>query len=529
MIKFALIPLLTVIVMMTHTLAYSQQYKLKADPATLDNPANLLVAVPGGSDYITFSGELADGKNKKTTIIARYDGKFKKVYSNQLPGLDGKAIRDARYVGDKLMLYWTTDDNEVGLSAIDDARGVAEGAPTILYQRQQEVYSGHFSRGNADNGNFQYAFSTSYNRKDDGKTFDGTILDGSGKLLKKFTYSTPEEKYSVSFFNSIQANDGTLFIIYGAAVKKSNRDDYRPFEYALLQVNTDGKITSRSLAALPTGNIQDLTFKMADAKLVFTGLLSPDKKSGYTMFLTGSYEIATGKLMVKQTDLTTLGTVQQLGDTYLKDVSKKGLPNEIAYDTTIAFKDGSAAFIYKTSNRVNSQSYFAVTSHNGMSPGTPSYSVSFQTRGDIYVVKVNAAGVPQWVKVIPLDQEEPDANLAIGTICTTDEKDILHVFFFDNSDNSDAEAGKHHPKKVNTGGKKSTSLCSVRLTPAGTTTKQFIELADPDSDFRISPERSAGLRKNEVAFISFKRKGMNFNVNQIYNNAGYHFGIIAIK
>ena len=516
--------ILTCLVFLTlATSSYSQQYRVKEADNDSENPSHFLLLTPS-NDYIDISGPLPYGKSKKTPSIVRYDSKMKIVYNNPLTELADKKIKAAQYIGNKLVVYWESGENQIGRSFIDDSKGTLEPASSVLFTIQEETAYRFFAFGSSPNGNYKHVFSASYNRKDDGKTFDGVITDNSDKTVRKFTYTTPEDKHSIRMIKSIQSDDGSVYIIYGAIVKKRDQESYKPIEYTILKIPVDGKVAVHQLNDLPEGNIQNLSWQIKGADILFNGLLAKDKKTDFTTFLSGTYDLATGKVITKETELNTLASFRQLDDTYLKKISSKGLPGDIEYDTTIYYKDGSYALIYESNNNYQYQSYFAP---DGSGINKPSYSVNFLLRGNIYVIKVSPLNQPDWIKVIPKDQEEPDINLCIGFACTIDEKSNLHFFFYDVEKNTEAEPGKHSPARVNTAGKKRNSFACVKLTPTGVANKQFIDIAD--NDFYISPERSAGIKAGELAYISMRKKGAAFGLVQLLNNAIYHFGTITIR
>lgn len=522
-----LLPCLILIFFTINEPSYSQQYKLKTAQSESGNPTHFLLLTPQ-QDYIDISGPLPGerNKNRATPSITRYDNKLKAVYNNPLTDLADKEIQAAQYKNGNLIVYWINSENQVGFSLIDDNKGTVRSSPVTLFTTQGDD-ADNFTAGGSANGNYQFVFARSFKKKDEGRTFDGAIMDASGKIIKKFSYTTPEEKNAIKTIRSIQCDDGTLYITYGSTVKKSNNNSFIPIEYTVLQITTAGKVTARKLAALPEGNIRNLTCQAKGSDLVFHALLSRDKKSGFTDFLTGSFDGSSGKVTVKQTDIMSLPSVKDLNETYLKKVISKGLPADMGYDTTIHYNDGSSALVYQVSSLYIHQSYYAVTSNNGMNPNTPSYSVPKELRKDIYVIKVDASGAPTWVKVIPKDQQESDVNLCIGFACTTDDKNNLHFFFYDVETNESAEPGKRKPIAINTGAKSGKTLACVRLTPAGVATKKFIDVAG--DNFYFSPERSRGLKANELMFLSIRKKGMAFKASQLFNNAVYRWETITIK
>jgi hypothetical protein len=355
------------------------------------------------------------------------------------------------------------------------------------------------------------------------------ILDQQYNRLATFTVVTPEEAGDLNNFSCIQGDDGALYMIYSVNVK-SNKDDYTPQVYKVIMVDSKGATRNFPINGLPKGNLNDMAWSIDGTRLSFTGLISHSKKSGFTTVFTGSLDFQKRKGSFHQTEINTL--MANVPD-YLKQYRDDGIPTEASLIKTLTLNDGSHVLILEDNGNYTYQSHYAP-----MSPSNPgfssapsslrmgtmsSYSIVYYNRGNVYVVKTDGNNIPQWVNVITKNQREADMAIAIGTACTVDSKNNIHLFFVDNKKDKDPNCKK--PKEVNGLDAKKNKLACVTITPTGNMTKEFIEQDEPKFRPMLEKSMSTG---NELCFMAIKKKTA-FSMEHMRNHAHYHFGTVRIN
>ena len=113
--------------------------------------------------------------------------------------------------------------------------------------------------------------------------------------------------------------------------------------------------------------------------------------------------------------------------------------------------------------------------------------------------------------------------IAIGTACTIDSKDNVHLFFEDNKKDKAPDIKK--PKEVDGLKSKKNKLACVTVDPTGEMTKTFIDVDKPK--YRPMLEKSEGDVRNELCFMAI-RKHTAFSIDHMLNHADYRISTITI-
>jgi hypothetical protein len=297
-------------------------------------------------------------------------------------------------------------------------------------------------------------------------------------------------------------------------------------------VDTKGKTTATPLTGLPAGDLRNVSWTALGGQLQFTGFISMEKKSGFTVFAAGTYDPATKKIAgLRQKEIKNLLT--QSGD-IVKDIDKKGIPGDVSLLKTISLSDGSKELVLEVNSDRFYQSYYAPAAgptmyspggqRMGMAPNTPSYSMTYHNRGNVYIVKLDKTNDPLWLNVISKKQQEGDVVIAIGVATITDDKDDTHVFFFDNKKNTDPASAS--PTQVTGTDYKRNIFACVTVSRDGKMSKEIIEQEDPE--FRPMLEEAVSEGGKELLCMAIKTKKA-FTEEHLFNHASFRLTKIEKK
>ena len=508
------------------TQTQAQQYAIKESTTDLKGPQHELLNCPNG-DYISITYPFTDDKDPIT--VTRFDHTLNQKYSNSIADFKKIHYRSNLYINGHLALFCNDKDGNINRYDIDDNTGSLTGSPSPLFTLEAKEDDTKFFTGNAPGKNFHYFVTRQHTKKEKGMILQGAIMDQQYGKLTAFNFITPEDRDDFNHVDFLQSDDGTLYMIYSVNVK-TNKEEYTPHAYKVVMVDGKGATRSFPMAGLPKGDLGDLSWTIDGSRLSFTGLLAPTKKSGYSIIFTGSIDFQKRKGGFHQTELSTL--MAQAPD-YLKNYKENGLPTGAALLRTLRLSDGSHVLLLEDNGDFNHQSYYAPISPNNpgfasapaaMRTGTmASYSVTYYNRGNIYLIKTDNNNVPQWVNIISKNQQEADMAIAIGTACTVDSKDNVHVFFMDNKKNTDPNCKS--PRQVSGLLYETNKLACVTIDPSGAMTKRFMDIDEPK--YRPMLEKSQGDLSNQVCFMAIKKKTA-FSLNHMLNHADYHIGTITV-
>jgi len=526
---------LTVLAIICCFLAHAQQYSVLESNIDIKGPKHdILHCTDGG--LITITYPFTDDKDPVT--VTRFDAKLSQQYSNEIKDLSHQHYRAAIYGPGGLFLLTSNKDGGVSSYAVAENTGALSGSPVSLFSMDAKEEDAEFTSGSSPDNNLHYIIAQGKHRKEKGEILQGALIDRRGNKIVSFSYTTPEDRDDFKHLDVVLSNDGIIDLVYNVAVKPG-KDDYTPFKYTIVQVDLRGRPTAIPLSSLPEGDFRNIAWSLdKHSRLLFTGLLSAKKKTGFTALMSGSFDPITKKLgTLSQTDITPLLTNQP---DFVKDLTKNGLPADISLIKTLNLPDGTRALVLEDNSDKVYQSYYAPAfnptnasvpvmgsgPHASFGPSagmTSSYSIVYQNRGNNYIVKLDQNNYPQWINLVSKNQKEPDIALAVGTACVADDRGNIHLFFYDDKKNTDVATAK--PKEVDGYKNKKHLLACVTIAPDGSMKKQMHPQQDPD--FRMMLEKSVTGSSNEVYFLAIKTKKA-FTQTHLLNHAKFHLGEVSV-
>lgn len=252
---------------------------------------------------------------------------------------------------------------------------------------------------------------------------------------------------------------------------------------------------------------------MEGGTLCFSGWVSESGAAGLTTILTGCIDLGTGIVFgIHQTEVKTL----------LTKAPPKSPPANLTFLRSLPLTDGSRYLLFESSGQHLYQPRFSNATLNPLSalgrsgaftslnPSTQ--AVCYQSRGDVYVLKLDAANRPEWMNVLSKNQEEWNTITAIGVGTLLDRENRLHVFFYDSKSNNQATA--HEVATFRAGNDEGAGFACISITTDGAMKKQFI--SPTDNRFRLMPGLAFVDNKDQACFLAV-------HTNQ------YKVGTIALK
>lgn len=472
--------------------AHAQTWRLQESAKTLKGTHHELLPRPGG-EILTITHP--DPGHKGPMIISRFDAQLNELYSRRLNLLNQEQYEDAWYVDNRLFLF--TVDSYGGLTRyeLDDQTGSLIGTPlplTALLGIDGNSKKAGFYSGHSVAGNYHYIAATT------GTTLHGILFNALGDKLTTFEYGITTKPTDL-----IQTGHGDLCIVY-------NNN--------LLHVTATGTCQMLALSGLPD-DARNISWWADSLTLHFSALCGskPVSSNGhantaFTDIFTGSVDPTTGMLSgCRHTDVATLANPAQQPQT-------RGLPQSCTLLRQLPLSDGSALILFENTGRRLYQNQWSAAMQNpvstlgraGAGGFTPisarAQGASYLSRGDIYVLKVDAANIPQWLDIVAKDQEESDRLTAIGAGCLVDSSDNLHVFFYEDPHNN--------------------KFACITIAPGGVEKKQFI--APADNRYRLMPEIAFVDNKDQACFLAIRAK-QGFSNELAFDFAGYKLGVIRIE
>ncbi|HEY4334452.1 MAG TPA: hypothetical protein VGM89_01105 [Puia sp.] len=504
----------------------AQNYHLTESGAVLKGPGQEILPLPGGG-IVTVTHPRSGRKGPMT--ISRFDNDLIQIYSVRLSLLSHERYQSAWFYNDTLLLF--TIDAAGGLTRyqVDIDRGSLTGQPQPLTgmlgidqpMKQVSFYAG----GSADSGS-HYIVSAAPRQKSSGRDLRGILLNRQGEKVTFFHYPLPASAVAPIAFT--QANDGTLAFIY-TSPDKDVASRYVPNaaappkgtdRYTVTAISPDGTPTSFRLSGLPEGRMHYTSWAMQGGTLCFSGWMSESGKTGLTTILTGCVDLGTGIVFgLRQTELTSLMATSQGAQ---PGKLQNELPAELAFLRSISLPDGSRYLLFENSGPHLYQHRFSLATENpvaamGHTSGFPSLSASneavcYLSRGNVYVLRLDAADKPQWLNVLSKNQEEWGQVVAIGTGSLLDRENRLHIFFYDNKANSKPTASEVTPFRADE--PQGAGFACISISPDGAMKKQFIH--PTDNGYRLMPELAFVDTRDQACFLA------------IHTNR-YKVGTIALK
>jgi hypothetical protein len=488
----------------------AQTWRLLESGANLKGPSQEIVPLPSG-DILTITHPGSGKKGPMT--ISRFDQQLDEVYTRKISLLSHERYQSAWFDNGHIWLFCTDKTGGLTRYQLDIDFGSLTGQPlplTGLLEIDQFHKPAAFYTGNSPDSAFHYIVSATPAPR--GKDLYGILLNRQGEKTALFHTSLPATTNSPIALT--QANDGTLALIYTSA------DPSAAERYAVLCINTDGHQSTFALSGLPEGRLRYTSWTAEGKTLRFSGWMNHSGNTGMTTVVTGSVDLLTGSVFnLRQTEVTTL-LARALPA--VQNRLQNGLPAELTLLRQLQLTDGSRYVLFESSGHHLYQNHFSPATQNplaalgrsgtftSLSPSTQ--AVTYQSRGDVYVLKLDEANQPQWLDVLSKNQEEWDKVTAIGVGSLLDRQNRLHVFFYDSKLNGDACASEVTPFRADD--PRGFGFACISILPDGAMTKQFI--LPEDHRYRLMPELAFVDNKDEACFLAVR-------------SAQYKLGTIALK
>ena len=481
----------------------AQTWRLKESGVVLKGPAQEMLPLAGGG-LVTIAHSQPGKKGPMT--ISRFDEDLIEIYSVRLSLLSHERYEAAWFYNDTLLLF--TVDPAGGLTRykFDIDNGSLTGQPlplTGLVGIDQPLKQASFFTGGSPDSGFHYIAAAT-------NTFRGVLLDHRGNEVTRFQHPLSS---AVAPIACTQSNDGTLALI----------SDH----YTVTTIDSNGSSYSFRLSGLPDERIHNASWTMEGGTLCFSGWMSENGAAGLTTILTGCVDLGTGIVFgLHQTEVKTLLTrVAPAATKALAPAAAR--PAELTLLRSLSLADGCRYLVFENIGQHLYQNRFSPATQNpvsalGHSSAFTSLSpltqaVRYQSRGDVYVLKLNAANQPEWMNVLSKNQEEWNTISTIGVGTLLDRENRLHVFFYDNKRNSDATAAGVTTFRANN--EKGAGFACISITPDGAMKKQFILPAD--NRFRLMPGLAFVDNKDQACFLAVRDKAIL--------NTQYKVGTLALQ
>ncbi len=478
------------------TNAQPPTWRLRESPTTLKGSCHEILPQPGG-DILTITHPEPGHQGPMT--ISRFDAQLNELYTRRLTLLSHEQYQAAWYAGNRLFLFTTDKYGGLTRYELDDQSGALIGTPLPLtallgltsHTKQASFYSGHSAAGD-----YHYIAASIET------TLHGILFDGQGNKITVFQYNG-----AIPPADFIQSGNGELSIVF----KESP-------VYTLLHITTSGECKALPLSGLP--NVSCLSWSADNIALHFCALGKTN--AVYTDILTGSIDPTTGH-------------ITELNHTATAALTTHNLPSNLTFLRQLPLSDGARLILLEsTSERVYQNQWSALqnpASALGRSGAGGFTSISptaqgavYLNRGDVYVLKLDAANNPLWLDILSKDQEESDRLTAIGAGCLVDAANNLHVFFYDNRNNPDVWTANPTAVRADDPGNK--AFACISITPEGAVKKQFIALSD--NRYRLMPEIAFVGNKGQACFLAIRAK-LSFSNELAFDRAGYKLGVISIE
>jgi len=470
--------ILTLLSLSGETRVSAQTWKLKESGTVLKGSAQEILPLPGGG-IVTVTHSHPGKKGPMT--ISRFDGDLIEIYSVRLSLLGRERYEAAWFYNDTLLLF--TIDPAGGLTRykfdIDNGSLTGQPLPLIgLVGIDQPLKRASFYTGGSPDSAFHYIASvatpkhgTAVTPQPETGALRGILLDRRGDEVTRFQHPFSSAAGPVA---CTQSNDGTLALI-------SNH-------YTITTIDPDGSSSSFRLEGLPNDRMHNASWSMDGGTLCFSGWMNESGQTGLTTIVTGCVDLGTRIVFgLHQTEVKTL----------LTKTPQKGFPDQLTLLRSLPLPDGCRYLLFESSGQHLYQPRFSIAL-TSLNPSTQ--AVCYQSRGDVYVLKLDAANKPEWMNVLSKNQEEWNSVSAIGVGTLLDRENRLHVFFYDNKRNTDATAADVTTFRA--GNAQDVGFACISITSEGAMKKQFI--LPTDNGYRLMPGLAFADNKDEACFLAMR-------------------------
>ncbi|HEY4876137.1 MAG TPA: hypothetical protein VIH86_11225, partial [Puia sp.] len=192
------------------------QYKRQESEAPVEKGEHHIFGAPG-HHYIVLSSPVDE--DKEAPRVSGYDAGLKQLYSNPLPDLARMEYQGGASTENGLILFYADKDHNLLEYLIDAKTGHLSGSPANLFSLDEPKGNPEFITGSSRDDKYQFALAKYEKKKENGTSFTGVITDQNKKVVTKFSFEAPEEKYQIKSVVGLLANEGRLQIVFSAAEK----------------------------------------------------------------------------------------------------------------------------------------------------------------------------------------------------------------------------------------------------------------------------------------------------------------------
>jgi hypothetical protein len=332
------------------------------------------------------------------------------------------------------------------------------------------------------------------------------------KVISRFKHIVPPKLKIFLDVYIMLSDEGELTFIYSGYFFKSF--SLIPPVYTVIHVDKGGNMKEGKITDLPEGDFWSPDFHVKGNMIEFAALQRLKNREGYHTLVTGELDPVQQKLTkVKETKLMDHLIVPGY---YKEKFKKEYIPYPGMLTVRYMHKDGSRTLVYE--NKSDGPIAKKV--------GETHYISYFAAH--VYVMRLNAANELQWMQVIGKDQFESNTDMHVGAASFMDDKENIHLVFYDHNKNTAPEPVKKPEYQDPVSDK--IGLASVQITSDGKMTKTFIT-DKKESKWHFVPKHVYAFRSNEMVFLSINEKGGSLLGNQkgVYTKSGWHLGIIRLQ
>ncbi|MBO9561796.1 MAG: hypothetical protein J7621_03445 [Niastella sp.] len=457
------------------------------------------IAINYGSTHGAFSYK----RNYSKPTITGYDKNMKEVYTRRFEELEGN-----RYLGaiefDKKLHIFCADDEKIFSLPFDAVKAQAAGKLTEVLTATNEPES--FYKGFSPDSNYCFAaFACPHPRKSY-QQFEGVIMDKNMKVITKFSFQLEKIKSYIDNTTFVLSPEGTLYVVNQIRVKPE-KNDFRPFQYLLTEVNKEGKTVTTALNDLPTGRLSNIVWTNSKSGLAFTGLLSKTEKEAFQYLVAGEFSSWSKKITgLKELALANAPFWGQASGEFLLLMKTRGISANVKMVKYFILPDGAKIMVLQP---LESSTYF--TSSNR------AYTTTHA--GSVYILKIKKELELEWMQAIPLGQHEASYQIYCGVLPVLQNNKDLYIFFHDYIQNTGAQPAE--AKEMGLGSSwPSIQLTSFHVNDKGALNRIKIASYTPD-EHRFAPGWPNISAEGEAVITLYHHRNLG--------KSTYKLGLLNIK
>lgn len=482
----------------------AQKYSVHQSDAVLDDYLHEVFPAPSGYIVVNYAApHSAFSANRKPIgFVNGYDAQLKQTFTTPFNLVD-KEYEAGLFVSGKVYIFAIDEQRNIHRITLDAANGSVIGSPERIFSVPGKV-TRIFKGCSADSSLF-YLVYRNHEPGEKTESLHGAIMDRQMNVITKLSATFEEQPEEIMKLECILANDGALSIVTPSK-NKTSKDEYIPIKYSIKQFDKTGKPTTTLLYNLPSGLLANTSWEESAAGLSFTGLLSPDKKTGYTSIVSGTFDNKQRKIVdVKKLEIAQAGFVQQAEEPYMKEIIKKGISKGVVLSANFRLGNGSHILVLEENEgQLDSHTFFSFDARANRTSVSTTSEMLYKT-GNIYLIKLDANNGLQWLRCAGKNQIEAGWNNFTGIVTLRDDKDRVHIFFLDHLRNKQLEPGKSD-RTYTEDYQNDAGLASIMVDKDGNIKKEFIAENRAFKHY-FSPRRSIVLN-NGVIYTAYRERNL---------------------